>query len=266
MKKFSLFIIIFAPLIALSAIGCSGGGSAPTQSAQLTNSNTTTNTSPCGPVHEMKKRKAVWSYYQCNETDDVKVTNETKDSTTGVVLGDLPTPRGMLSFRYHGLDNSQFSHLLGDNGDGMQAMGIFFKAGGRVNNWPVQWHMVSFWMKDYGLIFTKLIVQRFDGTHWCEKNLSGTIGCEIWDETDKIQYSFGEVYQFNCEWDTDADKVQCLESLVGDPKSVSALLSTTPMGPFGAIKSLTVGKTTSGDAAHENYGGTVSDFKFTVFE
>jgi hypothetical protein len=266
MKKFSLFIIIFAPLIALSAIGCSGGGSAPTQSAQLTNSNTTTNTSPCGPVHEMKKRKAVWSYYQCNETDDVKVTNETKDSTTGVVLGDLPTARGMLSLRFHGLDNSQFSALLNGDGDGMDLTGIFFRAGGKGGGGYVQWQLVAFWYRPHGTVFTKMIIQRFDYTVWCERNLSGTLGCEFNDETDLFPYSYGEVYQFDCEWDTFADMHQCALSKVGDAKNVKLLLNVLPNGPYGAIWFLNAGKNATGDAAHENFAGTVSDFKFTVFE
>jgi hypothetical protein len=207
----------------------------------------------------------VWSYYQCNETDDVKVTNETKDSTTGVVLGDLPTLRGMLSFRYHGLDNSQFAHLLSDDGVGMPAMGIFFKAGGRVHNWEVNWHLVSFWMKDYGLIFTKLIIQRFDTSPCINKQQKTQSFCEYFDETDFIQYSQAEVYQYDCEWDTSAELLQCVVTTVGKPNS-RIMLSTSPRGPYGIIKSLTVGRNTSGDTSNENYAGTVSDFKFTVFE
>ena len=263
MNKFGFLFSIFLSTAALFSAGCSSGGSSTAASETLA---TEVNNTPCGPVQEMAGHRAIWTFYKCEEVETVKVTNETKDSLTGIVLGDLPVARGKLSLRYHNLDNEQFRMIRDDEGNGKPLMGIFLKAGGRAHDWEVNWHLVSFWMKDYGLIFTKLIIQRFDDSPCINKRASGLIFCEYFDETDFIQYENGLVYQYDCEWDTYIDKLQCLFSEVGNPKKPKVLLQTSPFGHYGVIKSLSAGQHTSLDAQNENYYGTVSDFKYTVFE
>ena len=265
MNKFGyVLLIIVISAASVFSTGCSRGGSSSTDASSTLA--TELNNTPCGPVQEMAGHKAVWTFYKCEEVDTVKVTNETKDSLTGVVLGDLPVARGNLSLRFHNVDNSQFRAVTDEARNGLPMMGIFMKAGGRAHDWEVNWHLVSFWMKDYELIFTKLIIQRFDESPCINKRASGLSFCEYFDETDFIQYQYGEVYQYDCEWDSSQDKLQCLMSIVGSPKTPKVLLQISPFGPYGALKLLAAGKHASQDAQNENYAGTVSDFKFTVFE
>ncbi|MDH5509455.1 MAG: hypothetical protein OEZ32_03775 [Nitrospinota bacterium] len=232
--------LLLLPLILACSGGDGGGEDTPVDP----------NATPCGPTQTMPGKAVVWLFYQCEQVDTIKVTPETLDSRTGTPLGDLPMKRGMLSFRYHDLSNYSFG--------GVETYGVFFKAGGRAHNWEVNWQWLAFSL-GAGYIQNELIIQRFDGV--CDPKPF----CENHDFTMDLQFfSESDVYQWDCWWNTDTNRVTCtVTKLTGDPQQVT--LTNTPMGPYNALHYLGVGKNAYDSHTYPSFQGSVSEFKFSVF-
>ncbi|MDH5755732.1 MAG: hypothetical protein OEZ55_03585 [Nitrospinota bacterium] len=236
----SLALVFSVPLM----VGCSGGGGSSPETP------VDPNATPCGPTQAMAGKSAVWIYYQCDQADTIVVTNETLDSRTGVALGDKPVKRGMLSVRYRGLDNYRFG--------GVETFGVFFEAGGRAHNWKVNWQWFAFAL-GAGVIQNELVIQRFDGTcdpkPFCESH-SSTLDLQFFKDTD--------IYQWDCWWNTDVNKVSCtVVNTTGDPNQIT--LENKPMGPYNQLRYIGVGKSAYYEHTYPGFDGIVSDFKVTIF-
>jgi len=246
MSRWSLIKTVVAPVVLCVPFlyGCPGDESSDPPPVDP-------NATPCGPTQAMPGKAVVWLFYQCEEMDTIRVTPETLDSRTGVPLGDLPMKRGMLSFRYQGLYNDWFGPV--------ETYGIFFKAGGRAHNWEVNWQWLAFSL-GAGYIQNELIIQRFDGT--CDPKAF----CEKHDFTTELQFfSDSDVYQWDCWWNTDTNRVTCtVTKVTGDPQQVT--LTNTPMGPYGSLHYLGVGQRAFDSHTYPSFPGTVSEFKFSVFK
>jgi len=255
--KMNRLIYVCAALFIASstmlAAGCSGGGdSAPLSVVDPT-------TTPCGPDQKMDGHKAMWVYYHCDYADSLEITPESVDPRTGAPLGDLTVGRGMLSLRYHYLSNSDFGTDL--------TFGIFFQAGGRAHDWEVNWQFISFWYVPKNMLFSKIVIQRFDTT--C------TPFCEKASESDKLQFTdTNDVYQWDCEWDADLNKdklpsaqglITCVVTKVGDP-TFSATIKNNTMGPYNHLKYIGLGKKAMRNHNYGSYHGQVTDVKLTIFD
>ena len=233
--------------ISISSNSCSSGNDSANSSNTSVNS---ANSTPCGPIQELPRKSAVWTFYSCNHVDNLYITPETKDSTTGEPLGTRSVARGKLSFR--------FTNLINKNISSKENFGAFFQAEGEQGK-EVNWQWMSYNIGN-DQILSRLIIQRFDGScaprRFCEQSYI----------TDELQFtSLEDVWQWDCQWNQDDSYIICDISKPSDPSFAPVRAWNQMLGNYYALKYIGLG-VNAYQGPYPGYNATVFDVKFTLFE
>ncbi|MDH5637921.1 MAG: hypothetical protein OEZ04_05470 [Nitrospinota bacterium] len=232
-------------LVVAMLASCSGGAD-----SQDANPPPTVNSTPCGPIQELARHKAAWTFYKCEAAANYYITPDSVDPSTGQALGERSMDRAKLSFRYTELHNDKISER--------ENFGAFFKAKGEAGL-EVNWQWMSYSIGNE-MIQSRLIVQRFDGT--CAPRAF----CEQAFITNDVQFKdTSEVWQWDCQWSITDTYVICDISKPLDPASPTVRVWNQMLGHYYSLEYIGVGQNAY-QGAYPGYNGLVSDLKLTVFE
>jgi len=236
---YSMRLVFLACAMGLGA--CSGSGSSDGGSTPII--------TECGPAQEMAGFYVDWEYTQCPKTDTIRVDYATLGAGDAP-LGVREVSWGMLSVKYHGLNNDLIS--------ADPNYGIMFKATG-LGMGEANWHFIAHNVEN-NVISTRLILQRFDGSchPYCEENYSTY---ELQFDNDK------EEIRFDCAWSLSemmpSGKIWCSANKLASGQTVEYW--TVMKGIFVSLDYAGVGKKAF-DGPYPGFPAQVSDFKMTIFQ
>ena len=244
MTKSILGSIILCSALALAACG-SGGSSAPLDDLSATAQDGAG--ADCVSNLGMAGHQALWTNYQCGNFEYKWITPSTRDTDTGATLGKMEVDNGMVSVKFTGLLNQNFSWR--------ETFAIYFQALD-MNGSEASWRFTSKY-QPHGRLVSYLGVQRWG---------AGCLGsCNDIFDTEELQFlDPKETYQWICGWNVARNRMYCDITKPADP-AYYVHTWNIPKGRWASLVYMGVGRNAY-TGNYPNYLATISDFRLTIFD